>query len=65
MVIIGPKWFNRGQNNTKYENGPNGPKQSWANNQIFEYSRIFWMNTLFRKNIHWCFLDQIDWDIHL
>ena len=27
MVIIGPKWFNMSQNNTKYENGQNSPKQ--------------------------------------
>ena len=39
------------QNNTKYENGKNSPKQSWANNQIFEYIRTFWTNTIICKNI--------------
>ena len=41
-------WF---QNNTKYENGQNSPKQSWENNLIFEYIRIFWTNIFIRKNI--------------
>ena len=39
------------QNNTKYENGQNIPKQSWAKNLMFEYIRIFWMNIFICKNI--------------
>ena len=41
-----------------------GPKQSWANNQIFKYIRIFWTNIFIRKNICWFFLDQINLDIY-
>ena len=52
------------QNNTKYENGQNSSKQSWANNQIFEYILIFWTNIFIRKNIRWFFLDWIYLDIY-
>ena len=54
----------RAQNNTKYENGQNIPKQSWANNQVFEYICIFWTNMFFYKNICCFFLDRIHLDIH-
>ena len=46
MVQNGSIWF---QNNTKYENGQNSPKQSWENNLIFEYIQIFWTNIFFAK----------------
>ena len=42
----------------------NGPKQSWANNLIFKYIRIFWTNIFIRKNNCWFFLEQIYSDIH-
>ena len=45
IFIVSKKWLKwlllvqnsliRAQNNTKYENGQNRPKQSWANNYIF------------------------------
>ena len=53
------------QNNTKYEKGQNSLKQSWANNQTFEYILIFWTNIFIRKNFHWLFLDRIYSYIHL
>ena len=40
-----------GQNNKKYKNGQNSPKQSWENNLIFEYIQIFWTNIFIHKNI--------------
>ena len=48
MVIIGPKWFNKGP---KYKKGQNSPKQSWVNNLKFEYIQIFWKNIFICKNI--------------
>ena len=39
------------QNNTQYENGQNSPKQSWANNHIFEYIGIFCKTIFICKNI--------------
>ena len=62
MVQNGSLWV---QNSTKYESGQNIPKQSWANNLMFEYIRIFWMNIFIRKNIRWFFLGRIYSDIHL
>ena len=41
MVQNGLVWV---QNNTKYENRQNSPKQSWAYILIFGYVRIFWTN---------------------
>ena len=61
LVQNGSIWV---QNNTKYVNGQNSPKQSWANNLIFEYIRIFWTNVFIRKNIRWFFLGRIYSDIH-
>ena len=61
MVQNGSIWV---QHNTKYENGQNSPKQSWVNNLIFEYIRIFWTNIFIRKNIRWFFVGRIYSDIH-
>ena len=61
MVQNGSIWV---QNNTKYENGQNSPKQSWENYLMFEYIQIFWMNIFIRKNIRKFFLGQIYSDIH-
>ena len=52
------------QNNTKYENGQNSPKQSWENNQIFEYICKFWANIFIRQIFCNFFLDRIYTDIH-
>ena len=49
LVQNGSIWV---QSYTKYENGPNSTKQSWANNLIFKYIRIFWTNIFIRKNLH-------------
>ena len=55
LVQNGSIWF---QNNTKYENGQNSPKQSWENNLIFEYIWIFWTNIFIRKNIRCFFIGE-------
>ena len=52
------------QNNTKYENGQNSSKITWANDLIFEYIIIFWTNIFICKDICWFFLWRIYSDIH-
>ena len=61
LVQNGSIWV---KNNTKYENGQNSPKQSWASNLISEYIQIFWTNIFIRNNIRRFFLGQIYSDIH-
>ena len=51
-------WF---QNNTKYENDQNSQKQSWENNLIFKYIRIFWTNIFIHKNICRFFMAEFIW----
>ena len=50
------------QNNIKYENGQNSPKQSWTNNLIFKYSNIL-DKYIPSKNICKFFLEQIYSDV--
>ena len=49
IIIICPKCSILVQNNTKYENFQNSSKQYWANNLIFKYIKIIWMNILTGK----------------
>ena len=55
LVETGSIWF---QNNKKYENGQNSPKQSWENYLIFKYIRISWTNIFICRNIRWFFMGK-------
>ena len=52
MVIISTKYVNLGAKNTKYENGLNCPKQSRANNQIFEFPQALPSGTPSAKGVY-------------
>ena len=63
-ILLGQNGLIWVQNNTKYQNVQNSPKQSWEYNLIFEYIQIFWTNIFICQNFCSFFLGQIYLDIH-